>query len=504
MTTKCKAGNYIGFHPVLVCFRLIPEVKVYLFITNQLGLFDKKQIQSITVMPFTSIVDGEIIQDHWSFNMTNALMSRLGKVSSIKSVYTNVNQPVIAQAGLVEVGGDLGVDAVLTGSISREGAMVTVNTMLINVRNEEIVWSEMYTREVRNIMKLQSELVQAIIDAIEVAVTPDELKAIGTDTEVDANGYEYLLKGQYHLYRLDPENYDSALYYFNLASSYKGLESKAYGGIALVWAHKGQWGREAPLVAAGKLIRAYHKAFEYDALEEDALLARAHAYTSYLWDWDSAVYSFEQALRYNPNHVELHLFYADLLVSLHLNERAFGHIDKAIALAPKNPFVHCIKGWVLFANGMNNEAELSLLESLKAGYRIALSHRCLWGIYHNRKDYSSAAFQAGEFYASQGIQKVSEVFKGVRTHSDYLKALEEAAIELELYKQSAYVSSMRVARLYAFSGKSEKALDWLEKAYEERYTSFFSLNTDPHWESLRQQEKFINLVDTMNLTLPRR
>ena len=500
-----EASRFRSFStPKILSWAAVLLLILTAIVVNQLDLLKDDQIESITVVPFMSIVEGEMVNDHWSYNMTQSLMSSLGKISSIRSVYTNVNKPIIAQAGILEVGQDLGVDAILTGTISREGPMVTINTMLVSVKNEEIVWSETYSREVRNILKLQAELVESIIQAIEVAITPDELSSITNSEEVDAIGFEYLLKGQYHLYRINPEHYDSALYYFNLATTYDELKAEAYAGIALVWVHKGQWGGEAPLVAAQKAVKAYKTALLYDSMEEQALLAKAHVYTSYAWDWDSAKMAFEHTIKYNPNHVEPHLFYADLLVSLHENEKAFGHIDKAYALAPKNPFVSCLKGWVLFANHKFDLAEEALLNSLKVGYRISLSHRCLWGIYHIREDYVNAGQQAEDFYASQDLQPIADEFVNVTDKQTYIAALQRASLKLEELKKTTYVSSMRNARLYAFAGDKEQAINWLEKAYEEHYTSFFSLNVDPHWETLHDEPGFKDLVARVNLTLPRK
>lgn len=132
---------------------------------------------------------------------------------------------------------------------------------------------------------------------------------------------------------------------------------------------------------------------------------------------------------------------------------------------------------------------------------IALKHRCLWSIYHLTGNYELAIKHAAFFYTSQKLGDSASELESKIQELGYTKALKHAADNLAGRANNEYFSSMRVARLYAFSNHNDLAIQWLNKAYDEHYVSLFSLNADPRWQSLHQEHQFINLVNKMNLTI---
>jgi len=242
-------------------------------------------------------------------------------------------------------------------------------------------------------------------------------------------------------------------------------------------------------------------ALEIDSDQPMANMAMAHVYTSYEWKWDRAGEAYIKTISLNPNAPEPRLFYADLLVSLHENENAMAQIEAALEVDPLNAFSHCLKGWVLMATGQFDQAIESINTSIKSEPNIPLSHRCLWTIYHLRKDYEAAIKHAIIFYRNQDLHETANDLEKTFIASGYFEAMKYAGDRLAERSKTKFVHSMRVARLFTFYGDKIQALDWLYKAYEEGYTSLFSLNVDPHWSSLHQEPRFLALLERMNLTL---
>jgi adenylate cyclase len=459
------------------------------------------QINSITVLPFSSLNEDTVAQDYFTVGMTHTLINNLAKVSALKVIWSGSTpyQPVMAS--ITDVGRQLKADAVVVGTVWRNQHQIRISAQLIDAYTDEILWSESYDRELENILQIHSEVAQAIVSSIEVVVTPLEMAELSDAQIVNAQGYDALLKGYYHLYKLHMANYDSALRYFNMAKQYPELAAEAQAGIALVWVHLGQWGGEAPLVTGVKASLAAKQAVALNPALPMANQAMAHVYTSYLWEWDSGELSFEKAIKLNPNLIEARLLYADLLVSLHKNPEAIEQIDIANALDPTNAFSNCLKGWVLYANIRFDEAEVAFKTSLEDDPNLPLTHRCMWGIYHFKGDYKLAIHHAALFYENQNLPEIANILRKVYAEFDYPTALKEAEAALIDFKTNHYVSSMRVARLATFRGNNEGALFWLDEAYKEHYVSFFSLNVDPHWQALHSEPKFIELVDRLNLTM---
>jgi tetratricopeptide (TPR) repeat protein len=342
---------------------------------------------------------------------------------------------------------------------------------------------------------------RAIVEEIQIIVTPKEMEQLSKSETVDSSAFESLLKGLYHLYKLTPDDYEIALKYFEDVLRHDSTNAEALAGIALVWAHKGQWGGEAPLIAAEKGRKAAEKALKEDPNLPMAHQAMAHIYTGYYWSWEEALQEFKKTIELNQNLSEPRLFYADLLVSLHQDQEALDQTKVALELDPLNPFAHCLRGWVLLATGRYEEAILSFNRSLDDSPGIALSHRCLWGIYHFKGNYDLAVKHASLFYKSQDLEETANDLVSRYGELGYYQTLRFAASHLAEIATKKYVSGMRIARLYTFAGDELQALNWLEKAYQEHYVSFFSLNVDPHWNSLHHQQRFLDLVAQMNLTL---
>jgi TolB-like protein/class 3 adenylate cyclase len=459
-------------------------------------------ISSIAIMPFENLSVDQSEQAYFIEGMTNTLITNLSKVAALKiKFHHNPNSSIKSGKSMTEIGKNLGVDAIIRGAVLREGSMVRISAQLIDVSTEELLWTDSYDRDITSILKLHSEVAQAIVSEVKVAVTAEEVTRLRQAPEINANAYESLLKGYYHLYKLNPEHYDSAQFYFEDALSQGTVNARANSGLALLWVHKAQWGSEAPLVAAMKARK-----FAYKAMEQDSTLATTHLalcsiYTSFDWNWQDGIKAFKETIKLNPNMPEARLFYADLLVSLHKDQEALEQIDAALNIDPFNAFSHSLKGWVLFATRNYDEAIIALNKSLESEPMIALTHRCLWSIYHLTNNHELAIKHASLFYASQNLAETAAELESKFLELGYTQALKFAADNLAARATKQYFSSMRVARLYAFSSHKELAIHWLNKAYDEHYISFFSLNVDPHWQSLHQEPQFINLVDKMNLTI---
>ncbi len=494
-----KAG-WLKVRSLAIGALLLISIIVGIVLINK-HIFNNQIVDSVAVMPFDNL-SMEPGQEYFVEGMTQTLIAFLGKVSALK-VVGNMSTRLLKETdvSVSQIGRELGVDAVIYGSVMREGDMVRIIAQMIDVNTDEVLWSDTYVRDLTSILKLHSEVAQAIVSSVSVLASPAELEQLKAAPLVNADSYENLLKGLYHLYKINPEHYDVALEYFYKALEKDPENASALAGIALVWVHKGQWGGEDPRLAANLAKKYALMALEIDKDLPMANMAMAHVYTSYEWKWDLADEAFNKTISLNPNAPEPRLFYADLLVSLHENERAIAQIEAALEVDPLNAFSHCLKGWVLMATGLSNQAIESMNTSIKSEANIPLSHRCLWTIYHLSEDYERAISHAIHFYRNQDLGETADDLERMYMESGYFAAMKYAGERLAERSRIKFVHSMRVARLYTFCGDKKQALNWLEKAYEERYTSLFSLNVDPHWSSLHQEPRFLALLVRMNLTL---
>jgi hypothetical protein len=142
---------------------------------------------------------------------------------------------------LPEIARGLGVDALVDGSAVRVGDSVRVTAQLVDARRDEVLWSDSFDRPFTDALVLQSEIAQAIAQAVRVALTPEETRLLSGTRPVDSEAYELYLRGR-HEYNFGPAQMDRALEYFQAALDKDSNYAPAHAGIADIWGFRGNWG----------------------------------------------------------------------------------------------------------------------------------------------------------------------------------------------------------------------------------------------------------------------
>jgi len=455
-------------------------------------------IQTIAVLPFENL-SNDPDQEYFADGMTETLIANLAKINSLKVISrTSAMSFKNTTKTLPEIARELKADAVVEGSVIREGDRVRITAQLIRADQDVHLWAEQYDRDLRNILKLHSEVAQSIAAEIQIVLTPLEEALLSNAPVVNPEAYEAYLMGRFHLYQLTPDHYQKALEYYQRALDIDPNYGLAHAGISLVWIHRGQWAGYNPHEAA-QIGKDYaFKALAIDSSLSEIHLALAHVYTSYEWDWDMAIAEYDKAIQLSPNDPEPRLFLGDLLLSMNKPSMALSQIRTAVAVDPLNAFSYSILGWGLYATRQYQEAIKELEKSMGMEVTIPLSLRCLWSIYHIQGKELKSIKYAGLFYDTQGMPEVAVDLEEGYKKEGYLFALNFAASRLEERSSQVFIPSMRIARLYAQAGQVEKAVELLEKSYNERFPSMFSLNVDPDWDPLKESERFQVLLGKMN------
>jgi tetratricopeptide (TPR) repeat protein len=298
---------------------------------------------------------------------------------------------------------------------------------------------------------------------------------------------------------LSPEHLDTALEYFYQAAEKDPRCALAHVGIAYTWFSRGDCGLTPPSQAFAKA-----KASALKAVELDDLLAEVHGLLGnvnfiYDWDWPKAEAEFQKAIELNPNYADGHFFYADFLISVGRSEEARVEFDRAMALDPFNFFIHCFLGWHLLFLRRYDEAITQLRQTLRTQPNIPAVQQALWGAFHQKGMDEDAIEAAKEFFSLMGRSEIAEALTSCFAESGYREAMSVAAESLAARSKHTYVGAMRVARLHAHAGEVDRALDWLEKAYEEREPAMVHLSVGWDWDGLRPKRRFQDLIRQMNL-----
>lgn len=301
----------------------------------------KQFATAIAVLPFENL-SGDDAQNFVSAGIHDALITTLSRITRFRVTSRYSTRSVRSGLSLPDIGQLLGVDKVVSGSVTREGQQVRVNVSLVDAATDRPLWSNSYLREFDGLIAMQNEIASAVAREVKVQLTPEEERRLSAEDGPDSDTYEAYLKGMFQLRKETSKSYRLAIDILTEAVENDPTSALAYAGLAIVYSKLGH----SPFPVKGAYLRAGEAASR--ALEYDPDLAEAHLalgmYLSYYeWDFEGAEEAFLNALALNPSLVDAHYHYAWLLELLHRDEEAIAYGEYSKELNPLSPFY---SGWL--------------------------------------------------------------------------------------------------------------------------------------------------------------
>lgn len=291
---------------------------------------------AIAVLPFENLSADEG-QEFLSAGLHEALITTLSRITQFRVTSRFSSRRVNNAMSLLEISQTLGVDKVLSGSVTRDGDQVRVNVALVDVDTEEQLWTDSFTREFDALISMQNEVASTVAREVKVKLTADEERQLAERVDVSSATYEAYLKGLFQLQKGSPRTYRRAIEIFTEAVENDPTSALAYAGLAIGYSQLGH----SPYPVAGAYPRAKEAALR--ALEFDPDLAEAHLAVGmfkiyYEWDFAGGEQSFLRALELNPSLVDAHYHYAWLLELLGRDNEAIAYGEYTKELNPLSPF----------------------------------------------------------------------------------------------------------------------------------------------------------------------
>ncbi len=480
---------------------LLVAIAALLLIATRTSLFraTPEPVDSIAVLPLDNLSE-DAGQDFFADGMTETLIAGLAKIGTLKVISrTSVMRYRDSDKSLPDIARELGVDAVIEGSVQRIGDRVRITAQLVDGRTDRHLWAESYERDVRDVLALQSEVARAIAAEIKVKLTSQEEERLGRVGAVDPGAYEDYLLGRYHWNRRIEEALHKSTEYFESAIRKDPDYAMAYVGLADAYAVMGDWG----FMPAGE---AYPRAREVarKALAIDSDLGEAHtvlAYVQYVhdWDWGAAERSFKRAIELSPNDATTHQWYAEYLNVVGRHDEAIAEIDRAVGLDPLSLIAQTIRGVILFNAGRSEEGidQLRAVLDLDPDYWAALRHLLAYYFLEGMEREGLETmdkYLMGSGATEEEIARMHEVYRTSGAAGVQVWAAER----LIGISRERYVNPRLIAIWYALAG-DDRAFEWLERACDERAGTIVWLNTDMRFVKLRSDPRFDSLVARMGL-----
>ncbi len=456
-------------------------------------------IRSLAVLPLENLShDPE--QEYFADGMTEALIASLAKISALRVTsrttavcYKGKRQP------LPVIARELGVDAVIEGTVLRAGERVRILVQLIEASTDTHVWAESYERDLRDVLTLQSEVACAIAREIQVKLTPQEQAFFEKARAVDPEAYEAYLKGRYHWNRRSEEGFERAARYFQQAVTKDADYAAAYAGLADCASLAGWWGFVSPEEGSGK-----GKALALKALELDDSLSEAHcslglSLLHYDLDFLGADREFRFALRLNPENVTAAEWYAVSLGVMGRFNESIAEILRAVRLDPSSAILTTVAGMLFHLARRFNESVDICRKALELMPNFSLA---TWTLAASLVEQGRAETAVAEMMKLVRVTNrmplhlfmLGHCYARANRREDALRLLQE----LRDLSKDRYVSPYWLAIIHTSLNEKDGAFHWLEAAFREHsdwmpYTKHWAWN-DP----LRSDPRFDDLLRRMN------
>jgi TolB-like protein/DNA-binding winged helix-turn-helix (wHTH) protein len=460
---------------------------------------ETKPIKSLAVLPLENLSrDPE--QDYFADGMTDDLITDLGKISALRVISrTSVMQYKGTRKTIPEIARELNVDAVLEGTVERDRGRVRITAQLIATAPERHLWAEKYEAALNDVLTVQDSVAKAVAQAIQIRLTGQERSALSAAHAVDPEAYEAYLKGRYFWAPGGEKNLEKSLGYFQHAVQKDPSYALAWAGMAGTYDRLASWGVLPRPQAASRGRAAAEKALALDSTLVDAVIALAAVKMDYEWDWPGTEQLCKKAIQMSPNSALAHLRYAGFLATVGRNQEGVAEVRLARQADPLDSVTAANLGWQLYLAHKYEEAERE--------YRK-------WNEWHPRYrgDYILASIY---LQTGRTREAVDELQLGAsETHHQALLELmylghalgvtgarEEGRrilADMQALSNSRYVPPDYVAMVYEGLGDRDRALEWYQRAVEERSMNLWVL-PDQRLDAIRSDPRFQNLMRRMGL-----
>jgi tetratricopeptide (TPR) repeat protein len=392
------------------------------------------------------------------------------------------------------------VDAVVEGTVLRSGARVRITAQLIEASTDKHLWSQSYEGELRDTLALQSRVASAIADQIRINLTPREQAALKNVKVVNPEAYESYLKGRYFWNKRTADGLKAAMAYFKQAIEEDPKYAKAYSGLADTYALLGDWQYAVmtPKEAFSKAKAAAIKALELDSTLGEAHNSLAFVLDAFDWDFDSAGKEFWQAIEINPGYATAHHWYAWHLSLLGRFDEAIEEMRKAENLDPLSLIIKADLAEILVIAHSYDESIRQSRKSIEMDPSFALAHNQLAEAYLQKHMYAEAVGELQKAVKLSGdsptcLANLARAYVASGKRSEAEKLLSD----LKKRSNPSLSYSSEIAVIYVALGDRDQAMDWLEKAYEERFNPSVLLR--PGFDPLRSDPRFQNLLRRIGL-----
>jgi len=456
--------------------------------------------RSIAVLPFVNASpdpENEYLSDGITDELIDALAKIAGlRVSSRTSVFALKGKPLDVRA----VGALLGAAVVLEGTVRKSAQNLRITAQLTSTDDGRLLWSQRFDRKLVDVFTIQDDIAGTIVRTLRATSFADLAEHVPRRYTENIQAYGLYLKGRYAWNKRTQEGVAEAIGFFEQAIAEDPDYAPAYAGLADSYALDVDY-RSIPVAEAYTRAKDYaRKALALDESVPSAHASLAWTLFVYDWDWDGAEREFRRAIELNPRYGSAHQWFAFLLSSRGEHDAALLEGLTAVELDPGSVSARRGVGWLYYYARRYDQARDHLARAIEMNPMADESHRVLAMTLALQGNVADAERILREAVALPGAGAYTQAtLAWVFGRAGKREEATQILSALEAQAQRGYVSPVAFAIAHIGLGNLDTALDWVERAYDDRrgWLAYFKVNAvvDP----LRGSPRFDALVRKLNL-----
>ena len=467
----------------VIIWQLIPEQETAMLISEK---------PSVAVLPFEDL-SPQKDQGYLCDGFAESLINALSKVKDLRvPASTSSFSFRGSEQNVREIGDKLSVKTVLRGSVQKAGNEVGIIAQLINVKDESLLWSEQYNREMDDVFAIQEEINLAIVDNLKIKLLGEEEAELVMRQTQNPEAYNLFLKGLYFWNKRTEDDIRKAIDYFEQAILLDPNYGLAYARLADSYGLLPFYTSVLPKEAFEKARSAAKKALDIDATLAEAHSALGFINMYYDWDWEAAETELKRAVQTKPGYVTAHHWYAEYLTWMGRHEEAISEISRAIELDPISPLINYMKAYILFYARQYEKSIKQCHVTLELDPNFTMPYLGIGKAYLLKGVYEEAIMEIQK----DGDKTYLGLAYGMAGKRDEAMGIFE---EMKERWRRGDIRAFPIMRVYLGLGEKDPALEWLERSFERHDPRMVELKVDPFFDPLRSDPRFKALLKKMNL-----
>jgi serine/threonine protein kinase len=487
---------------------------VVLLVFNLAGIRDwvfgqrgMPKIRSLAVLPLTNL-SGDPAQEYFADGMTDALTTDLSQIAALKVISgTSAMRYKKTDKSLPQIARELGVDAVVEGTVLHSGNRVRITAQLIQAATDKHIWASSYERNMEDVLSLQGDIARTIAQEISVKVTPQENLRLTHVRPINLNAVENYLQGQYHYQKAKDMDFrrgaekaheaelNQAIAFFQRAVAEDPNYAPAYIGMGEIW------GVPASFPYPSRSMEQPAREALRKALAIDPALAEAHVALGRIeyreWDWPALEREAKRAIGLNPNLATAHHLYSAYLSAIGRLDEAMEEAERVQALDPSTDSV----AWVFYCQRRFDRFIEFKRNDIARHAHGPMAHFDLGFGYEQARMYKEAVEEWEEAMTGFGYDELAEDLRRGYGIGGFKGAMREWVAGWErIARQGGTVHPDFVAFIYSFLGEKDRAFAWLGKSLEVHSSGTSVFKIDPTYDDLRSDPRFADMIRRVGLT----